>query len=89
MQIDTRIRALVKKNNQYNKRYNFYWTEKDGKFKIIAEYGAIYDLILWAQNIWGMECNKSITALDEDGNIAYFIIGGRNGQTTAQPRLGT
>ncbi len=83
MEINPKIRALIKKSNNWDRRHQFYWTEKDGEFKIIAEYGAIYDLMLWAQSIWGVDCNKHITALDEDGDIAYFKIGGRDEKKTS------
>ena len=89
MQIDPKIRALIDKSVHYHKNHNFYWTEKNGEYKIIANYATIYDLVIWAIHIWEMDPNKTITGLDEDSNIGYFTIGGKNGKTSSQFRIRT
>lgn len=87
--LDQHIRDLIEKGVACRRNHQFYWKEKDGEYTIIASYGAIHDLIIWASRIWDCQAHKQITGLDEDGAVAYFKIGGKNADKNTFSRLGT
>lgn len=76
--MDSKIKALIDKGKLHRRNHFFYWKERDGEYMIMAQYGVIYDLVIWATTIWGFDPHQQITGIDEEGNVAFFKIGGKN-----------